>query len=141
MRVRIISDDVADVNATYCTDRSIFRSATAIAQSEKEWGSSNFAHCDIVDCNVFDHAAIHRLQRESTTAFAHAVGNSNVLKPTVRLRAALNSPGDTVFIWSKLLGAPKCAVEESAQIIASHLTIGDRHILRRTRRAKRIGAF
>ena len=72
------------------SNRGALRTAHAAAQAKKEGDVGYVPHSDVVDGNIPEYRAIHRLQSDSFAIFNHAAGDGNVAEAAVTFRTELD---------------------------------------------------
>ena len=110
------NDDVIDDDPSNFCDRRSFRSALTLAEPDKDRRCCDVAHREIRNGDVFDVAAIDRLDRKPAAVYKVDVRDRDVLKPAIRFCSQLYPAGHSIFVRSELLGGLKSSVEHRSEI-------------------------
>ena len=140
-RVDAGGHDVADGDPPHPARRRVARRAPAVADPQEERRRRHVAHREVRDRHVLDVAAVHRLEGEAARAVEDAVGDGDVAEAAARLGAELDAAGRAVAVGRPLLRAAERAVEEGPEVVAAHLAVRDRHVLRGPRHAEGVRAL
>ena len=124
-RVAVVGHHIIDIYVAGGADiRPLLRPAVAASRRDVDGIVMHVAHRDVAHHDVLHPPLVHLLEGQAGTPHAGAVRDGDVAVAAVRLGAQFDAPAHPVH----LLGHVR-PVEEGAQLVARHQTVGDQDML------------